>query len=216
MGERPPLGGLSLCPPCAGPKRREARWQDRVRKCKVPFSCHPTKPTPARGCESMGIGKGNGPGGYRPGSGAKKLRPDADSNDVNDRRYQRKRSTPATVQGLACPERIAMLREAFPRLAWVEAYRDRTGQHWPRDRFGEITEGQIAELRSWGDKYGAMVLDLKRELCLIRWRTWLDSKFEGSGRRYPDRGHAVRLKARRDAKAAARRAESESPAGGGR
>ncbi len=163
----------------------------------------------------MGIGKGNGPGGYRPGSGAKKLRPDADPNDVNDRRYQRKRSTPATVQGLAYPERVAMLREAFPRLPWVEAYRDRKGQNWPADRYGGITEGQIADLRSWGDKYGAMVLELKRELCLIRWRVWLDSKFGDHGRRDGNPAQVAVRKAAREAKTAARRAKAESPAGGG-
>lgn len=195
--ENPPTGFSNITPDA-----EKSRWQNRARKGRVPLNFRSIKPTPARGCESMQVKVG-----------APKLSPDADPNDLNDRRYQRKRSIPATVQGLAYPERIAMLREAFPRLPWVEAYRNRKGQHWPRDRFGDITEGQVADLRSWGDNYGAMVLELKRELCLIRWRTWLDSKFGDNGRRDGNPARVARRKARRDAKTAARRAQAESPAG---
>ena len=178
------------------PKEGESRWQDRTRKCRVPVCRHPTKSTPARECESM----------------SPRL---STATDPDDPRCKRKRSIPATVQGLAYPERVAYLRETFVRLPWTEAYSGRRGQDWPEDRYGGVSEAVIAEARSVpGNDYEVLLLELKREYCLVRWRTWLDSKFGNTGRRCGSLSEIVKRRAKRALNAAAGGAESRLSAAG--
>jgi len=140
--------------------------------------------------------------------GAPVLPADADPTDPNDRRYRRKSHIPANAQGVAYPERIAYLRETFPRMAWVEAY-DTQGRP---DRYGEITLREIAELKAQGSlfEYEAFLLELKREYCLVRWRVWFDAKNGNRKERAVLSPGATR---RRAAKAEARRAEYDAKAG---
>ena len=140
-------------------------------------------------------------------TGAPVLPTDADPSDPNDPRHKRKSHIPANEKGSAYPERIAWLRETFPRMAWTEAY-DTQGRP---DRHGEITLRDIADLRAQGSlfEYEAFMLDLKREFHLVRWRVWLDAKIGAKGDR---NGLTVKniehRKAQREANAARREAKS--------
>ncbi len=122
-----------------------------------------------------------------------------------------KREQPATVRGEATAERVAMLRSMFPRLPWVEVYKPRLRDR--PDRHGGITLDKIAELRAEQGDYPAMVLELKREYCLIRWRAWLDSHHKGRRVKFGNLKYELGMKARREAKAAAKRADLELRAG---
>jgi len=84
------------------------------------------------------------------------------------------RSHGARATGAASPERIAALRGMFPEKPWVEVYERLYCGHILRpDRYGGITDADVDRLASLGDIAGAANLELEREFCLARWRTWI-------------------------------------------